>query len=219
MSKGLSYLAAQRPEAMAGLLKFYGKSVKALDDKTRLLISIVTKVATGTERGLRQYAPQAIQAGASKEELLDAVLMAFPAAGLTKVLDAVHILLDMDLLPALPASGSAKASPPRAQEVDLGDADHFKAGEAQFIPTDRGTVIAYRTRGGELRLYSGKCPHAAGDLAGGTCNAETIECPVHHWKFKLETGDNIKARLAGLTRINFSLRDKRVIARFDAVES
>lgn len=43
------------------------------------------------------------------------------------------------------------------------------------------------------RLYacSPKCPHAGGILADGLVDTTgNIVCPVHHYKFKLETGRN-----------------------------
>ncbi len=209
MSKGLNYLVGKRPEAMAGLLKFYGKSVAALDDKTRLLISVATKVIVGTERGLRQYAPQAIQAGASKEELLDAVLMAFPAAGLSKVVDAVHILLDMELLPPL---GDQKKT--EAMSLDLGAIDDYPIEKLVVRDTSGGTCLVYRVSADAFRVYDGHCPHASGDLAKGRCEGETLECPVHHWRFRLEDGRNEKGRLAGLKGLSAQIRDGRLLVEF-----
>lgn len=212
MSKGLEYLAGKRPEAIQGLLAFYGKCTKALDDKTRFLISVVTKVATGTERGLRQYAPRAIKAGASKEELLDAVLMAFPAAGLTKIVDAVQILLEMDLLPPLESASPSSALP---QELDLGPLEGFPIGEKRSIDTVRGSIVAFRDNAAGIQLYSGNCPHAVGDLTKGKCEGDTLECPVHHWKFNMSTGQNLNPKLAGLSSIKSAIRDGRVIAVFE----
>lgn len=215
MSKGLDYLASQRPEAMAGLLKFYGKSVKALDDKTRLLISIVTKVITGTERGLRQYAPQAYKAGASKEEILDAVLMAFPAAGLTKVVDAVHILLAMDLLPA----AETNAAEPASSECVLGKIGDFPTGEMRSVQTEHGSVLVYRGEDGNVQVYSAVCPHAKGDLNQGKCSGSAVECPVHHWTFNLETGENVNPKRTGLVHIPTELRNGCIIALFSTSSS
>lgn len=208
MSKGLDYLAAKRPKAMSGLLQFYGKSVQALDDKTRLLISVVTKVATGTERGLRQYAPQAVKAGASKEELLDAVLMAFPAAGLTRVVDAVHILLDMGLLPSL----SSEQEPQGAKEIVLGNTEEFEIGKMHPVSTEKGAMIVYRSADDVFKLYSAVCPHAKGNLGDGTCDGTVIECPVHHWTFNLETGDNTQSKRAPLIKIPSKIENGKILA-------
>jgi SulP family sulfate permease len=70
---------------------------KHLDPKTRNLISVITKVHAQTERGLRQYLKRALRAGCTPAEVLDALLMAFPALGLAKIVWAVDIILAMDL--------------------------------------------------------------------------------------------------------------------------
>ncbi|MDH5680463.1 MAG: carboxymuconolactone decarboxylase family protein, partial [Spirochaetota bacterium] len=72
MSKRLKFLATARPEAAEAYLKFLKESGRHLDDKTRFLISVVTKVISGTTSGLKQYIPHAIRAGASGDEILDA---------------------------------------------------------------------------------------------------------------------------------------------------
>lgn len=211
MSKGLSYLAAARPEAIGGLLQFYGKSAEALDEKTRFLISVVTKVATGTERGLRQYAPRAIQAGASKEELLDAVLMAFPAAGLTKVVDAVQILLEMDLLPSISKalSEETEKTEKAGQEISLGLLSEFKIGEMNTVSAQGKHYLVYKkmSESDAFKVYRAACPHAKGDLSKGTCEGSVVECPVHHFKFDLDSGKAINPKHPSLTEVHSTCRD------------
>lgn len=209
MSEGMKYLAGKRPEAMKGLMTYHGKCVQALDRKTKLLIQVVTKVATGTERGLRQYAPLALKAGASKEELLDAVLMAYPAAGLTKVIDAVHVLLEMDLLPPIDeAAGDAD----ELTEVDLGPVGDYPVGQLRSTWTARGPLLIYRVSDDQINVFSGRCPHARGDLTQGHCDGAILECTDHHWHFNLRTGDNIALGMEGLIRLETEQRDGRLIA-------
>jgi alkylhydroperoxidase/carboxymuconolactone decarboxylase family protein YurZ len=97
MSDALSYLIKARPEAMKAYFTFLKESGKHLDPKTRSLISVITKVDSQTERGLRQYLPRALRDGATPNEVLDAILMAFPTLGLAKIVWAIDILLDMDI--------------------------------------------------------------------------------------------------------------------------
>ncbi len=91
MSKALSYLIKARPEAMSAYFTFLKDAGKHLDPKTRSLISVITKIDSQTERGLRQYLPRAIRDGASPQEILDAILMAFPTLGLAKIVWAMDI--------------------------------------------------------------------------------------------------------------------------------
>jgi nitrite reductase/ring-hydroxylating ferredoxin subunit/alkylhydroperoxidase/carboxymuconolactone decarboxylase family protein YurZ len=184
MSKALTYLAKARPEAATNLLSFYKHSVQALDDKTRHLIQIVTKVTVGTERGLRQYAPKALKAGASREEILDAVLMAFPAAGLNKVLDAIDIMREMDLLPEV------------AQEPATTDSSSHLCAVAD-LPLQRlhtlqrptGDLLLYRTDADTVLAYSARCPHSKANLCKGTDHGTQVECRVHNWIFDLASGE------------------------------
>ncbi|MBF8274910.1 MAG: Carboxymuconolactone decarboxylase [Magnetococcales bacterium] len=183
MSKALTYLAKTRPEAASSLLDFYKHSVKSLDDKTRYLIQIVTKVTVGTERGLRQYAPKALNAGASREEILDAVLMAFPAAGLNKVLDAIDIMREMDLLPEAPNTDSVVA-----EEQSLGMLERFPMQRMQCVQRAGGDLIVYRTQADAVVVYSARCPHSKANLCRGTDHGTQVECRVHNWTFDLATG-------------------------------
>ncbi|MBF0310219.1 MAG: Rieske 2Fe-2S domain-containing protein [Magnetococcales bacterium] len=182
MSTALRYLASVRPEAATHLLEFYKHSTRALDDKTRHLIQIVTKVVAGTERGLRQYAPKAYKAGASKEEILDAVLMAFPASGLPKVLEALEILQEMDLVPPSPGEKSEKGP------NDLGALVDFPIGHMQCVKRPDGDLILFRLDESRVRVYHSRCPHSKATLCKGVDHGDHVECRVHNWKFDLASG-------------------------------
>ena len=97
MSDALTYLLKARPEAMGHYFGFLKDAGKHLDPKTRNLISVITKVHAQTERGFRQYLGRALREGCTPVEVLDALLMAFPALGLAKIVWAVDIILAMDL--------------------------------------------------------------------------------------------------------------------------
>ncbi|ABK43327.1 Carboxymuconolactone decarboxylase [Magnetococcus marinus MC-1] len=183
MSKALRYLAAARPAAATSLLTFYKESVQALDDKTRCLIQIVTKVSVGTERGLRQYAPKALKAGASKEEILDAVLMAFPAAGLNKVLDAIQVLRDLDLVPEV--EGDQKQALP---DSVLGNVEDFPLQKMTCVAYGDGNLIVYRASEQNVKVWQSRCPHAKTSLCEGVDHGQQVECRVHNWVFDLESG-------------------------------
>ena len=97
MSDALNFLVKARPAAMTHYFSFLKDCGKQLDPKTRDLISVITKVHSQTERGFRQYLKRALRAGCSAAEILDAMLTAFPALGLAKIVWAVDIILAMDL--------------------------------------------------------------------------------------------------------------------------
>ena len=97
MSDALDYLLKARPEAMGHYFRFMREAGSHLDPKTRALISVITKVHSQTEAGFRQYLRRALADGVQPIEVLDALLMAFPALGLTRIVWAVDVLLAMDL--------------------------------------------------------------------------------------------------------------------------
>jgi alkylhydroperoxidase/carboxymuconolactone decarboxylase family protein YurZ len=108
MSDALNYLVKARPEAMTHYFAFLKDAGKHLDPKTRDLISVITKVHAQTERGFRQYLGRALRDGCTPMEVLDALLMAFPALGLAKIVWAVDIILAMDLPEFKPEAMSSK---------------------------------------------------------------------------------------------------------------
>ena len=71
---------------------------------------MITKVHAQTEGGFRQYLTRALREGATPHEVLDALLMAFPALGLAKIVWAVDIILSMDIPEFRPELLDASAS-------------------------------------------------------------------------------------------------------------
>ncbi len=185
---GLQYLSQERPEAMQHLLAFFKESGKHLDPKTRFLISVVTKVINFSPRGLRQYMPRALKEGASRDELIDAILCSYPAAGLTKVVDAIEVLRELDregkLGPAQTAT-PAPAAPP--QWVPVLRADEVPAGEARVVGVGEKQLAVYNV-GGEFLATANACVHQGGYLGDGFLDGEVVICPLHGWQFNVRSG-------------------------------
>ena len=120
MSDALNYLLAARPEAMTHYFAFLKDAGKHLDPKTRNLISVITKVDAQTEPGFKQYLKRALRDGCSPVEVIDALLMAFPTLGLTKIIWATNIILSMNLPGFDPESMKAQlAGEPEKQNPKL----------------------------------------------------------------------------------------------------
>ena len=119
MSDALAYLVKARPEAMTHYFSFLKDAGKHLDPKTRDLISVITKVHSQTERGFRQYLGRALRNGCTPMEVLDALLMAFPALGLAKIVWAVDIILAMDM-PEFQPEAMTAGGQPRAAAAERG---------------------------------------------------------------------------------------------------
>ncbi len=119
MSEALAYLVKSRPEAMQAYFRFLKDAGSRLDPKTRNLISVITKVHAQTENGLRQYLKRALREGATADEVIDALLMAFPALGLAKIVWAIDVILRMDLPRVSPEPRLRRRSPPNPSWHDV----------------------------------------------------------------------------------------------------
>jgi nitrite reductase/ring-hydroxylating ferredoxin subunit/alkylhydroperoxidase/carboxymuconolactone decarboxylase family protein YurZ len=182
MSDSLEYLAKVRPEAAGHYLKFLKECGRHLDDKTRFLISVVTKVACGTERGFKQYLPRALEAGATPNEVIDAILSAFPAAGLTNVLKALDVLIEMDL-PEFRPENLGRA-PSWHEVARLEDLPELKPA---YLHADGRHVFVFREKDA-FRVYDSHCPHQVTDIPELAIKGKRLTCPRHGWTFDLSTG-------------------------------
>lgn len=182
MSDALNYLVKARPEAMTAYLKFLKESGKSLDPKTRALITVITKVATQTENGFRQYLVRALDAGCSPNEIIDAIMQSFPAIGLTKIVWATEILLDMDL-PEFRAEnlGAEKRWHELKGVKDIPD------GQVSYCGADGRSLFVYREKN-DFRVYDSRCPHQVTNIPHLALEGFCLTCPKHQWAFDVKTG-------------------------------
>lgn len=187
MSEALSYLVKTRPEAMTHYLSFLKLAGSHLDPKTRNLISVITKVHSQTERGLKQYLTRALREGCTPNEVLDALLMAFPALGLAKIVWAVDVILSMNLPGFDP---EALLAQPGGWH-DLLALDEVPAGRAIRIEREGRGVFVYRGDDG-VRVYDSHCPHQSTDIPELALEGGTLTCPKHGWCFDVASGECVK---------------------------
>jgi len=216
-SRGLEFLKARRPAAITHLLHFFGESGRHLEPKTRFLISVVTKVINFSPRGLEQYVNRALREGATPDEVIDAVLLAYPCAGLTKVVDAIDVILDLDLpgfeapraaeageAPVPGAPRAAAGSPEPAREhapgprwIGVAGLEELPPGGALRVLAGLHDIAIFNVRG-DLRAIDNRCPHRAGPLSKGQVIAPeegsqgaVVRCPLHGWKFHMASGESV----------------------------
>jgi nitrite reductase/ring-hydroxylating ferredoxin subunit/alkylhydroperoxidase/carboxymuconolactone decarboxylase family protein YurZ len=178
---GLQWLSRERPEAMQHLLAFFRESGRHLDPKTRFLISIVTKVVRLSERGLRQYIPRAMREGASRDEVLDAILCAYPAAGLTNVIDAVGVLRSLE-----PPPGTEEL-PGEPEWTTVARVADLAPGSATVVEA-RGRRLALYNVDGSFHATANSCLHQGGELGCGALEGSVVTCHRHGWTFDVTTG-------------------------------
>lgn len=65
------------------------------------------------------------------------------------------------------------------------------------LPEGRGLSVEvaglrlalFRRPGGEVSILGGTCPHANAPLGRGWLEDDCVVCPLHRWRFRLETGE------------------------------
>ena len=207
MSDALNYLVKARPDAMGSYFKFLKDAGTRLDPKTRNLISVITKVHSQTEGGLKQYLKRALRDGATGEEIIDALLMAFPALGLAKIVWATDIILKMNL-PEFNLDGPAEAN-----WHDLGKTRQVKVGETVRLDCDGRSVFVYRGKK-EFKVYDSLCPHQTTNIPHLALKGNTLTCPKHKWKFDITTGGCTDKGDAPMKQFECKVEDGKLFARW-----
>ncbi|OOG24322.1 carboxymuconolactone decarboxylase [Thioalkalivibrio denitrificans] len=206
MSDALKYLVQARPEAMTGYFTFLKKAGENLDTRTRDLISVITKVAVQTEPGFRQYLTRALRNGAKPNEIIDALLMAFPVLGLAKIVWAAEILLDMDLPEFRPENLNAEPG-----WHDLAPMEDIPEKEVTYLDCDGRNLFVYRT-GHDIRVYDSRCPHQVTNIPHLALEGNRLTCPKHHWAFDIESGECVEIGDRPLRRFEHKVEQDRLMA-------
>lgn len=214
MSDALNYLLKARPDALGHYFAFLKDAGKHLDPKTRNLISVITKVHAQTDRGLRQYLRRALREGCTPVEVLDALLMAFPALGLAKIIWAVDVILDMKLpefqIDTLLGTVPAKLMPPACWHDVMASTD-ARDGQVQRTECDGMGLFIYREKRA-ISVFDSRCPHQSTNIPELALKGTTLTCPKHDWTFDAKSGDCIKNGNSPLKRITSKVVKGRLLA-------
>ncbi|MEI8171101.1 MAG: Rieske 2Fe-2S domain-containing protein [Rhodoferax sp.] len=216
MSDALNYLLKARPEALGHYFAFLKDAGKHLDPKTKNLISVITKVHSQTDRGLRQYLKRALREGCTSVEILDALLMAFPALGLAKIIWAVDIILAMNLPEFQDEAGASivptiAASTPAGTWHDVMASADVKDSEVMRTEVNGFGVFIYREKR-KTSVYDSRCPHQSTDIPELALKGSTLTCPKHQWEFDVKSGDCIKKGNSPLKRLDSKVVKGRLLA-------
>jgi nitrite reductase/ring-hydroxylating ferredoxin subunit/alkylhydroperoxidase/carboxymuconolactone decarboxylase family protein YurZ len=205
MSDALSYLVKVRPEAMGHYFAFLKETGRHLDPKTKALISVITKVHGQTERGLQQYTRRAFAAGCTAPEILDALLMAFPALGLAKIVWAVDVLLAMKL----PEFDPANMGTPQWRE--LGVLRSIPEGRLKKIETGGRAVFVLRDDDA-CSVFDAHCPHQGTNIPLEALEGGKLVCPKHGWTFDAKTGECVAKGDKPLRRVASRIEGGKLLA-------
>jgi nitrite reductase/ring-hydroxylating ferredoxin subunit len=206
MSDALTYLIKARPDAIKPYFTFLKQAGTHLDPKTRNLISVITKVHAQTEKGLRQYLTRALREGASAHEILDALLMAFPALGLAKIVWAVDIILDMDIPEFRPEMLDVKP-----EWHDVAALEEIPADEVSYRDCEGRSLFVYR-QDDSLKVYDSRCPHQVTNIPHLALEGTRLTCPKHQWSFDIVSGECIDKGDRPLNEFQHRVENGRLLA-------
>jgi nitrite reductase/ring-hydroxylating ferredoxin subunit/alkylhydroperoxidase/carboxymuconolactone decarboxylase family protein YurZ len=219
MSDALTFLVKARPQEMSAYFAFLKGAGKRLDPKTRNLISVITKVHAQTENGLRQYLKRALREGASADEIIDALLMAFPALGLAKIVWAIDVILKMNLpefaldrLATGPA-GHAPEAEPEPVWHDVAAESVLVEGTAVRATCDGRGLFLFR-RWPTIRVYDSLCPHQSTDIPHLALEGTRLTCPKHEWAFDIESGRCVAKGDVPLKALPHRIDGGRILVRW-----
>lgn len=208
MSDALNYLLKARPEALGHYFAFLKDAGKHLDPKTKNLISVITKVHAQTDRGLRQYLKRALREGCTSVEVIDALLMAFPALGLAKIIWAVDVILDMKL-PEFDSAAVANIIPTPGKWHDVMASVDLPDGEVTRTDCDGMGLFLYRSKK-TVQVYDSRCPHQSTNITELAVKGTTLTCPKHQWQFDAKSGDCIKNGDSPLKKLQSKIVKDRI---------
>ena len=207
MSEALDYLIKVRKDAIEPYFQFLKEGGKHLDDKTRSLLSVITKVDAKTEAGLKQYLKRALKQGNTADEILDAMLTCMPTLGLSKIVWAIDIIIKMDL-PEFDADVLTGAKETKKKqwiklkpihELEEGISYHEYEGKSCFV----------NKNGDDIQVFDSMCPHRETKIPCDAIDGTTLTCPMHHWRFNLENGECLQeGNYAPLNKVEFKMKDK-----------
>lgn len=182
MSDAINYLLAVRPEAIGPYFEFLKNSGKHLDNKTRFIISVITKVDNQTERGFKQYLNRALREGATPNEIIDALMVAFPTLGLTKIIWAVDQIMAMNLPEFTPEALLGKTD-----WVEVCKIEELKD-EVTHLNELEEPLFVYK-KDDDIKVFEARCSHQGMQFMDEDRQGCKLMCPLHGWEFDLKTGD------------------------------
>ncbi|HZS05339.1 MAG TPA: Rieske 2Fe-2S domain-containing protein [Blastocatellia bacterium] len=89
--------------------------------------------------------------------------------------------------------------------ISLGPVERIPPGEGREFTIAGEGIAVFRTRAGRLYAVQAKCPHREGPLADGIIGGGKVICPLHAFKFELESGQPVGNECAALRTYQVSL--------------
>jgi nitrite reductase (NADH) small subunit len=71
----------------------------------------------------------------------------------------------------------------------IGALREIPEGEGRNVDVAGRRIAIFRARGGQVFATQAQCPHRGGPLADGILGGGRLMCPLHEWRFDLQTGE------------------------------
>ena len=81
-------------------------------------------------------------------------------------------------------------------EYKLGTIEQIPPGEGRQFHLAGLDIAVFRARNGEVYATQAVCPHRSGPLIDGLLGGSILVCPLHAWKWNLETGEVLMGECA-----------------------
>jgi nitrite reductase (NADH) small subunit len=102
------------------------------------------------------------------------------------------------------------------QLMRVGRVDDIPPLEGRSVGVSGRRIAVFHTVAG-WRALDARCPHEGGPLADGIVADRCVTCPLHGWRFDLDTGEGVNAD-ARVTRYDVIERDGELWLRVPLVE-
>ena len=90
---GLTYLMEHRKDVFKSYQKMVNTLGSHLDEKIRQLIMLAIQVNSPSPYAIKIIIPKAVKAGATREEIIDTLILTIPVVGLSTVLRMLPFVL------------------------------------------------------------------------------------------------------------------------------
>lgn len=83
---GMTFMLTHRKEVMVAYMKMVGSLGEHLDEKTKQLIVLALQMTSPSPQAIKVIVPKALRAGATRDEILDAMILSVPSVGISTIL-------------------------------------------------------------------------------------------------------------------------------------
>ncbi len=98
-------------------------------------------------------------------------------------------------------------------EYKLGSIEQIPLGEGRQFHLAGQEIAVFRARNGHIYATQAACPHRNGPLIDGMLGGSILVCPLHNWRWNLETGQPLMGECALTTYAVHLDADSEIILR------